>query len=49
MQKSPGTGTTHYFPKTPLLLCENINDLKALKPSDADWLIFPQKLTFPRK
>ena len=49
MQKSPGTGTTHYAPKTPLLLCENINDLKALKPSDADWLIFPQKTDLPQK
>ena len=49
MQKSPGTSSIHYAPNTPLLLCENIHDVKACKPSDKDWFIFPQKTDFPRK
>ena len=49
MQKSPGTASTHYAPKTPLLLCENIQDVKTCKPCDTDWFIFPQKTDLPQE
>jgi L-threonylcarbamoyladenylate synthase len=49
MQKSPGTSSIHYAPNTPLLLCENIHDVKACNPSDTDWFIFPQKTDLPQE